>query len=246
MKKEKVIKIFPSHVSLAEGFAEDLKGLVDKFQASERSFTVALSGGNTPKFLYPIISARLKNRISWAKVHIFWVDERCVPPDDPESNYGMTRQFLLDTIDIPPENVHRVIGEALPDEEALRYSEEIVSFTVSAGNLPVFDLVVLGLGDDGHTASIFPGNNKSFSSGKISETSIHPVSRQRRITITGSVINNAANIWFIVTGASKAGIVSEIFNGDGTSDYPASKVSPRNGVVKWYLDKEAARLIQQK
>jgi 6-phosphogluconolactonase len=243
---EREILIFSTPLELAERFAQDLKGMISGSSASDRSFTIALSGGNTPKLLLPVMAARLKDQVSWKKVHIFWVDERCVPPGDRDSNYGMTKSLLLDTINIPPGNIHRIIGEAPPAEEALRYSEEILDFTNSRGKLPMFDLILLGLGDDGHTASIFPGNNKSFQSEKISESVIHPVSHQRRITITGSVINNAANIVFIVTGATKAGIVSEIVEGKKAADYPASKVLPGNGVLKWYLDKAAADLINQK
>ena len=132
--------------------------------------------------------------VSWERVHFFWVDERCVPPEDPESNFGVAKSLLLDKIKIPSKNIHRIMGEMDPSEEAIRYSAEIAGSTVTKGRLPAFDLIILGLGEDGHTASIFRGNNKLFFSEKICETTVHPVSHQKRITITGAVINNADNI----------------------------------------------------
>jgi 6-phosphogluconolactonase len=237
------IEIFSSPETLANKLAGDLSGLINESAEKNISFTLALSGGNTPKFLFPVIAGSLKDSVAWEKVHIFWVDERCVPPDDPESNYGMAKSLLLDTIKIPSENLHRIIGEKPPSEEALRYAAEIAAFTVTRRRLPMFDLILLGLGNDGHTASIFPGNDKSFHSEKICETAVHPVSHQNRITITGSVINNAAKIFFIVTGGSKAEVVSAIIDKRSGVGYPASKVLSGDGVLKWYLDKAAAVLI---
>jgi 6-phosphogluconolactonase len=240
------VNVFPSPEELAERIALDLERMINRSLNEGKYFTLALSGGNTPKFLFPVIASRLNDSVSWEKVHIFWVDERCVPPDDPESNYGMAKQLLLDRINIPPENIHRIIGEALPPEEAIRYSTEINLYTSSGRNLPVFDLILLGLGDDGHTASIFPGNEWLFCSEKICETATHPISRQKRVTITGSVINNAMNIIFIVTGQAKSKVVSAILERKKGVSYPAAKVSPVKGVLKWYLDQEAAGLIIKK
>jgi 6-phosphogluconolactonase len=130
--------------------------------------------------------------------------------------------------------------------EAVRYSDEIVQFARNRNGLPVFDLIMLGLGEDGHTASIFPGNNILFDSEKICETVFHPASLQKRITVTGRVINNADNIIFIVTGENKAHVVSAILKDDRISDYPAEHVRPETGNLKWYLDDSAAKYIDRK
>jgi 6-phosphogluconolactonase len=245
-KVKREIEIFSSPEALADKLAGDMAGMIKESSDKNILFTMALSGGNTPKFLFPVLADRLKDSVAWEKVHIFWVDERCVPAGDPESNYGMTKSLLIDRIKIPAENIHRIIGEAPPTGEVKRYSAEIADFTVPRRRLPVFDLILLGLGDDGHTASIFPGNEKLFNSDKVCGKTVHPVTHQNRITITGSVINNAAKIFFIVTGGSKAKVVSATIDPKSGVSFPASRVLPLNGVLKWYLDEAAAGLIVEK
>jgi len=137
------------------------------------------------------------------------------------------------------------MGEKDLFEEASRYSNEIVDYTRKMRGYPVFDIIILGLGDDGHTASIFPGNNAFFKSEKICEVAVHPKSFQKRITLTGTVINNAENIVFLVTGANKAEVVSSIINKTSVTDYPAAWIKPENGMLKWYLDNSAAKLIDK-
>jgi len=243
LKKE--IKIFTSPEELAERFAEKLIGMINDSNAKEKPFTIALSGGITPKLLFSVLGDHFSDSISWEYVHFFWGDERCVPPDDPESNFRMTKKSLLDKIKIPLENIHRIMGEKDPDEEAARYSNEIVSFTREVKKLPAFDLIILGLGEDGHTASIFPGNSKLLNSDKVCEVAVHPVSFQKRITITGKVINNAKHIVFLVTGANKADVVSAIIGKKRVFDYPAAYIEPQSGVLNWYLDNAAAAMIDK-
>ena len=204
--------------------------------------TVALSGGSTPKRIFNYISSHDDGNTDWEKVRFFWVDERCVPPDDDESNYKMTRMSLLENIAIPEENIFRIHGEADPEKEAVRYSNIIAGNVPFENNLPRFDLIILGLGEDGHTASIFPGNTAMFQSAKICEVAIHPQSGQKRITITGTVINNASEVVFMVTGSGKAGIVAKILQ-DVNIGLPASFVKPTHGDLKWLLDKDAAKLL---
>lgn len=239
------VKIFPTPYELAEKFAEELVRTITESATNKRPFTVALSGGSTPELLFSVLSNNFSGYATWKHVQFFWGDERCVPPDDPESNYGMTKRLFLDKIKIPPANIHRIMGEENPAEEVVRYSNEIVHFTREREGLPQFDLIILGLGEDGHTASIFPGNYKLLNSDKICEIAIHPVSSRLRITITGRVINNAEKVVFLVTGANKAGIVSAIIENQGTVDYPAAHIEPRTGVLKWYLDDAAAKLINK-
>jgi 6-phosphogluconolactonase len=225
------IKIFPTPFKLAERFAEELIRMVKESADKRRTFTIALSGGSTPKLLFSVLGERFLNS---------------VPPDNSDSNFGMTDKVFLEKIKIPPENIHRIKGEKDPEEEAVRYSDEIARFTGERGGLPLFDLIILGLGEDGHTASIFPGNNMLLNSEKICDIAIHPLSFQKRITITGNVINNAENVIFLVTGAHKAKVVSDIIERRGTVDYPAAHIEPQQGILQWYLDDAAAKMIDKR
>jgi 6-phosphogluconolactonase len=243
LKKE--IKIFSSPSKLAEKFAEELVAMIKDSSATKGIFTLALSGGSTPKLLFSILGNHYTDSVAWKYVNLFWSDERCVPPDDPESNFGMAKKTFLDKIKIPAKNIHRIKGEKDPSEEVIRYSNEIKGLTGQRSELPVFDLILLGLGEDGHTASIFPGDNKLLFSEKICEISIHPISFQKRITLTAKVINNAENVIFLVTGTNKAEIVSAINESLVPVDYPASYIEPRSGILKWYLDDEAAKMVDK-
>jgi len=239
-----IIKIFPTPQALAESLALELVNQIKESDISDYPFTIALSGGNTPKLLFSILGDQFADFANWNKVHFFWVDERCVPPDDSESNFGMTNEVFLSRIDIPQENIHRIKGEDDPVKEAERYSKEINKITVQRNGLPFFNVMLLGLGEDGHTASVFPGNEKLFLSDKICTTAIQPYTGQKRITITGRIINNSANLIFLVTGKNKAGIVNNIIGqGDNKKQFPASFVKPADGRVFWYLDEAAGSLI---
>src|SRR5690606_28257967 len=179
------------------------------------------------------------------RVHFWWGDERCVSPDSEQSNYRMASETLFRKINIPNSNIHRIHGENNPEDEALRYTEEIESNLSSKKGLPVFDLVLLGLGDDGHTASIFPGQLDLFKTNDWCAVSNHPESGQKRITMTGKVINNARNVFFIVTGENKAQRISEILNEDEASkQLPARYVDPVNGSLVWFIDEEGASGIR--
>ena len=174
-------------------------------------------------------------------MHFFWGDERCVPPDHSESNYKMTSDHLLTKIEIPDKNIHRVKGEIEPQSEADRYAAEIKNLVAVEGDLPKFDLVMLGMGEDGHTASIFPHQMHLLQSENICEVATHPESGQKRITLTGKVINNAAQVVFLVTGKSKAEKMFEILEQQGRwKDYPATYIQPHNGSLTWFLDRTAA------
>jgi len=166
---KKNIQIFPTPYELAKNFAEEMAHLIIESTKNKRTFTIALSGGSTPETLFTILSENFAASIPWQFVQVFWGDERCVPPDDKESNFGMANKRLLSKIKIPTENIHRVKGEDNPEEEAIRYSEEISAFSSKRDGLPLFDLIILGMGEDGHTASIFPGHTELFNSGKICE-----------------------------------------------------------------------------
>ena len=244
-KMETIIKLSRNQLELASEFANELATIINNAAIRKSALTVALSGGSTPRLLLSVLGDHFSRKVSWDYAHFFWGDERCVPPYDPESNFGMTNKMLLSKISIPGSNIHRINGESDPDREVKRYSGEINNYCRIRNNLPVFDIIILGLGEDGHTASIFPGFEKSFSSGKVCEVATHPVTGQKRVTITGSVINNADNVVFLVTGLSKADIVAQVIESPGISEYPAANVEPSNGVLKWYLDNDAASMLYQ-
>ncbi len=206
---------------------------------------LALSGGSTPKIIFQTLAEMYKEKINWSKIHLFWGDERCVPPESDESNYGMTKKYLLDYIDIPKKNVHPVDGNNIPEEETVRYSDEIKNIVRVKNGFPKFDLVILGIGEDGHTASIFPDQMSLLNSEKICEVAVHPGSGQKRITLTGKVINNAEEIIFLITGESKANIVKELFSKDEikVKKYPAANISPGNGTLEFFMDENAAKLL---
>jgi len=229
--------IFKDKKAVAERFAEYLKGQIEK----KETFTIALSGGSTPKVLFAYLAEHYAHAIDWKKVILFWGDERCVPPTDDDSNYKMTKEHLLEHISIPEENIFRIKGENDPEEEARRYALEGLAKIRIAGGWPQFDMVMLGMGEDGHTASIFPHQMELLTSGDYCAVATHPESGQRRITLTGKVINNAENVSFLVTGAGKREKVKAIFNQqNGYKHYPAAHINPVNGELHWWMDEAAA------
>jgi 6-phosphogluconolactonase len=242
---ETTIKISESQNELAAELAGELSEMINKAAFRKKPLTIALSGGSTPHLLFSELGDHYSEKTEWGYVHFFWGDERCVAPDDPDSNFGMTRSAFLDKINIPASNIHRIKGESIPEQEAVRYSREIKKITRSGNNLPVFDLIILGLGNDGHTASIFPKNRELLFSDKICEVAVHPVTGQKRVTLTGPVINNAENIIFLVTGSAKAEVVADIIEKPGEVSYPAASVEPAHGILKWYLDLDAASMLNQ-
>jgi len=236
--EKKNIKIFQAVNDLAK-FA--LERLAEKMGESPEGkfYTVALSGGTTPKQLFEYMFLHGQKAENWNRILFFWSDERCVMPESDESNYRMARLCLLDKLNIPEAHIFRIHGEADPIEEAQRYSRVLSENIPFLNGLPCFDLILLGLGEDGHTASIFPGNTQLFQSERLCEAVKHPQTGQQRITLTGPVINNAADVVFLVTGLGKAEIVSNVLN-TVKNDFPASLVSPVHGRLTWLLDKDAA------
>lgn len=231
------IRIYDSKKEVARYFSEYLKALI----VSKNEVHIALSGGSTPKIVFEELSDTVKYKIDWSKVHFYWGDERCVSPTDEESNYKMTNTHLLSNIDIPAQNVHRIFGENQPAKEAMRYAKLLKQNLPSAAGIPAFDLVILGMGDDGHTASIFPDEINLWDSENFCEVATHPVSGQKRITITGTLINNAHEVAFLVTGNDKKEKVTEIIHKTGNfKTYPAFLVTPGSGNLIWFLDKDAS------
>jgi 6-phosphogluconolactonase len=243
-KLNRTIKIFSSPYELAEKFAVELINMINKTLLDRKVFTVALSGGSTPALLFSLLGDNFSKSVHWNNIHFFWGDERCVPPDSFDSNYGTVKRMLFDKIDILSSNIHRIRGEEDPEKEAFRYSMEISDYTVKKDGLPSFNLIILGLGEDGHIASIFPEHTELFYSDKICEVAVHPVTLKKRITITGRVINNADSVVFLVTGRNKSVVVENILKKhDPAHNIPASFVVPVNGSLSWFIDEDAGRLL---
>lgn len=195
-------------------------------------FVLALSGGSTPRGVYRFLATL---DMPWPAVHLFWGDERCVPPNHQDSNYRMVRESLLDEIKIPKENVHRIMGELDPPEAARVCAEEIQAvFKSPTSEFPLFDLILLGMGPDGHTASLFPGTAAlNEASGWVVANEV-PQLNTRRITFTFPLINAAREVMFLVAGSEKADVLGKVMEGDPA--YPSSLVRPK-GDLLWFLDR---------
>ncbi|MDO5664244.1 MAG: 6-phosphogluconolactonase [Bacteroidia bacterium] len=236
------IRVFDNLTSLNESFTAYLKEIL----ADRERITVALSGGSTPKSLFDYWAKNHKNDIDWNRVFFFWGDERCVPPTDEQSNYNMTRGHLLNHVVIPERNVFRIKGENEPAAEAERYSTLLQMEVDKTDGIPSFDLIILGMGDDGHTASIFPQEIELWKSESFCVVATHPETGQKRVSLSGKVINHAQHVVFLVTGTTKAEKVKKIIGSrkEVKSIYPAAKVKPISGNLVWFLDEEAAKLLK--
>lgn len=212
--------------------------------ASRGRFTVALSGGSLPKLLCPPLAAEpLKSQVFWPAWHVLWADERCVPLTDPESNYFLARQLLFDHVDIPPEQIYPPDVSLEPAETAAAYQTTLKRvFSPSTGWLPRFDLVLLGVGPDGHTASLFPRHPLLAETEKwVAAVLDSPKPPPHRVTLTLPVINNARQIVFITAGAAKAAVLPEILDtANPVASLPARMVQPVRGDLHWFVDQAAA------
>ena len=234
------LRIYEDKTAVAKAFCEHLLEITKDKQL----FHVALSGGSTPKLLFDIMAETYSDQFPWEKIHFYWGDERCVPPDDAESNYKMTVDHLFSKIDVPKENIHRVLGENNPTSEAMRYANLLEINLDRVEGVPQFDLVILGRGDDGHTASIFPHEIELWNSEDHCVVANHPESGQKRVSINGKVINTAIEVAFLVTGKGKAEKVQEILEKKPNYEqYPAALVSPTSGKLFWWMDTDAAALL---
>ncbi len=215
--------------------------LADAAVKARGHFNVALSGGSTPKALYSLLATDEFNaQLTWRQIHLFFGDERCVAPDHAESNYRMVKESLLSQTFIPPDNVHRMAGEKTPAVAAAEYEAQLRKhFHVVDAALPRFDLILLGLGEDGHTASLFPGSSALNETRHLVATTYVEKLNAHRLTLTFPVINNAAQITFLITGESKAAVVKEILT-IVTCDYPAARIRPENGQLTWFVTRDAA------
>jgi 6-phosphogluconolactonase len=220
--------------------AERFIGLASAAISERGHFFVALSGGSTPRPVYALLAEEpFVSRVDWTRVHVFWGDERCVPPDHPDSNYRMASRALLDHVPIPAENVHRIQGELLPQEAALVYRAELREVL---GDDRRFDLILLGMGTDGHTASLFPGA-MALEERERDVVAVYVEKRTAwRVTLTLPLINAARHVMFLVSGAGKAPLLARVRAGD---PLPAALVQPEDGQLTWLVDRHAAADLPQ-
>ncbi len=240
------LEIFRDHETFIQAAAEKIVRISAEAIEQKGTFTVALSGGSTPRPLYTsLATGNFARSIDWSRVHLFWGDERCVPSDDVRSNYRMVKEALLEKAPIPPSNVHRIHGEEDPRAAAAAYEKELRSFFGSAGvNGPPrtgFDLVLLGMGENGHTASLFPGLAAVTEKVRWALAQFVEVASMWRITLTPVVINEAEYIFFLVAGADKAERLRDVLEGPIDPEVlPAQAIKPRHGQLLWLLDDAAA------
>ncbi|MFC0308769.1 6-phosphogluconolactonase [Gallibacterium trehalosifermentans] len=233
-------QVFATAQAAVNHIAEEFK----RYSQLGRAIHISLSGGSTPKLLFQALAKSPYNtEIQWQNLHFWWGDERCVPPTDAESNYGEVQRLLFDHIAMPNENIHRIYGELSPEQGLARFEQDLQTIPSKQDNLPVFDWIILGMGTDGHTASLFP-HQTNFADPNVAVIAKHPETGQVRISKTASLLEKAKRITYLVTGASKAEILKEIHeNSAETLPYPAAKIKAKNGITEWYLDKEAAALL---
>ena len=211
-------------------------------------FTLCLSGGSTPAATYDLLATRFHLSVDWKEVQFFWGDERCVPPNDPESNFAMANRTMLGKLALKPDQVHRMRGEEEPAAAAKAYEEELRKhFGLGDGEFPRFDLIMLGLGDNRHTASLFPGDSALHETQRMVVAVEVDAKPRKRLTLTPPAINNAQRIMFLATGQGKAAAVKDVLEGPRDPDkFPAQIVAPHDGEVIWMLDKAAASLLSRR
>lgn len=237
------IKIVPDAATLARTAAQEFHRLAEAAVQERGRFSVALSGGNTPRAVYSLLASEHK-QLQWDHIHIFFGDERHVPPGHPDSNFRMASESLLSKVPIPEKNIHRVHAELDAEAAVEEYDQQLRDFFhLTDHDWPRFDLVFLGIGEDGHTASLFPESKA------LAEVSRRVVAnwvekfKTFRITLTLPVLNHAAEVAFLVSGAGKAQILKEVLR-PGTKKYPAQYVQPENGRLLWLVDQDAGSMLR--
>jgi 6-phosphogluconolactonase len=238
----------PDKAALAQRAAQYFVEMAGEAVAGRGRARIAISGGSTPKDVFQLLGDRgqqWRGRMPWDKLELYWVDERAVPPDHPDSNYRMTREALLDHVPLKPEQIHRMEGELDPQEAASRYESELRnSFRLEGAEIPRFDLIALGMGDDGHTASIFPRTDAIHEMNRLVTANHVPQKDAWRITLTWPVINRASSVFFLISGQDKASALSEVLTGPlDLERLPSQLIWPSSGILTLILDKAAAALL---
>lgn len=243
------LQIFPTSQELGRAAATYVVELSQKAVEAQGRFTVALSGGSLPKILCPPLAAEpLKSQVKWAAWHVFWVDERCVPLGHPDSNYRLALEYLFKHVDIPTQQIYPINDTLSADQAAKAYQDKLQQlFQPAADQFPSFDLILLGMGEDGHTASLFPDHPLLNESKQwVAPIFNSPKPPPERITLTLPVINHAQNVAFLVTGAGKIDALSHIFQTESLPNkLPAQMVQPGDGQLRWFVDNAAAVNLQK-
>ena len=233
-------KTYPTPELVVEKLAEDLLAI----SLQDKAVHISLSGGSTPKMLFKLLAqAPYADAIQWQNLHFWWGDERCVAADDTESNYGEANNLLFNHVTLPAQNIHRIRGENNPENEVKRFADEMADVIPCENGTPVFDWILLGVGADGHTASLFPGVT-NYDDENLAILATHPESGQLRVSKTAKVLQAAKRISYLVLGAGKTQIVSEIHTTPAAElPYPAAKIKSTKGETEWFLDSAAASAI---
>ncbi|NOY99545.1 MAG: 6-phosphogluconolactonase [Chloroflexi bacterium] len=243
-------EIFANHEELSQWAAARFAEIATRAVKARGRCLVALAGGGTPRRLYQLLAAPpLADSLPWAHIHWFWGDERCVPPDDAGSNYGQVRQIIFDRVPAPEENIHRMRGELPPKQAAQDYARQLRAYADAGLDWPRFDLVLLGLGADGHTASLFPGSppDAGAASPTLAVTADYDGRPAQRVTLTPPVFNRARQVFFLVSGAEKADALAATLRGaHDPTRWPAQRIQPREGEVTWLADEAAARQLNDR
>jgi len=246
LKIEYVIE--PDSAALARRAAQQFVEIAEQAVAARGRARMAISGGSTPKAAFQLLADPGQpwfRRMPWEKLDLFWVDERAVPPDHPDSNYRMTREAMLEHVPLKPEQVHRMEGELEPEVAAARYESVLRNtFRLEGAESPRFDLVQLGMGDDGHTASLFPHTQAIHEMSRLVTANHVPQKDTWRITLTWPVINQGSSVFFLISGTNKAELVKEVYTGPRDPErLPSQLIWPSSGILTLILDKDAAALL---
>ncbi len=243
------LRIFPSPQELGKAAATYVAKLSAQAVTARGRFTVALSGGSLPRLLSPpLVAGPLRAQIDWPAWQIFWADERCVPLTHPDSNYRLARRELFDQIDLPAVQIHTIDGTLDPEAAARAYQTSLSQlFQPQPGHLPQFDLILLGMGEDGHTASLFPHHPLLKETGRwVAPIFDSPKPPPERITLTLPVINNARHVAFLTAGESKAEILPRVLETEAPpGELPAQMVRPATGHLVWFVDEAAAAKLDK-
>ncbi len=242
---ERKITVLDDSQSLYVHAAEEIAHIAGEAICSHGEFTFCLSGGSTPEQVYELLATRFRLSVDWKEVQFFWGDERCVPPGHAHSNFGMAERAMLSKLELRPSQIHRIRGEDPPVDAARKYEDEVrAACALAPGEFPRFDLVLLGLGENHHTASLFPGSPALREMERLAVAVEVDAEDRNRITLTPPAINNAQRVMFIAAGQAKAEAVRDVLEGPRDPDrIPAQVIQPDDGEINWMLDRAAASLL---
>lgn len=240
--------VWPSPAEVAGAAADAFASAAASAAKTRGTARIAISGGTTPKAMFALLADKSQpyfDRVPWDNLQLFWVDERTVPPNHRDSNYGMTKAAMLDHVPLQPQQIHRIEGELEPEVAASRYEADIrTAFRLEGAESPTFDLILLGMGDDGHTASLFPETAAIHELGRIAVANFVEKTDTWRITLTWPVINQAREVAFLIEGAGKRDIVRDVLLGSyDPEEKPSQLIRPANGTINFLLDAAAAAAL---